>query len=132
MAIVAGDQVAITRATGETLSCDGNVLFGTCIAVSGTATVLWDNGVESSSDIPLAYLDKIVGNGNAPAGVAQFNDAGSASEAPSPEYRCLVVRSYSRQNNASGPVVDYYLLRALSNGQLYEAPASAVSFVSGV
>jgi len=130
MAIAQGDEVALTRSVSQTLASNGKVLFGIVIAVSApNASVVWDNG-QSESSIPTAQLDKIVGS-NSAAGIAQINDSGSPGAFPSPEYRAIVQRRYSRQNNGAGALSTYYLLKTLATGVDFEAPDSAVSFIDG-
>lgn len=130
MAIAAGDQVALHRAAGVTLGALGNVLFGICIDASSGRDIVWENGNVSDA-VPEASLDKIASDGDSqPQKLVTFTDAPSGVN--SPEYRCVVVRRYSRDPAGGGTPVDYVLMKSLASGQLYESPAAAVVALDGV
>jgi hypothetical protein len=123
MAIAAGDEVALKRVVGQaTLGARGNVLFG--IALTTDVNVVWENGALTNA-IPNGDLDQIVGVGNPPATIVTFNDGGNTDNITN-DYRCVVVRRYTRNPAGTGSPVSYTLMRSISTGQLYEVPTSAV------
>ncbi len=127
MAIAAGDEVALARNPAKaTLAVRGNVLFG--LALNTDVDVIWENGQQSDA-VVTTQLDKILGTDNPLGGgkVVTFVDSGGDNK--SPEYRCVVVRGYSRQLNAVGDVTEYVLMKSLASGQLYEVLETQVEVV---
>lgn len=123
MAIVAGDEVALARTAGPTLTANGDFQFGRVIDVSSNNDVVFANGNVAEA-IPSAQLDKIVGV-NEEGKIYSFSD-GFNTTTPSPAYSGQVVRGYTRQNAGAGTATEYVLIRSLQNGQLYEVPKTAL------
>ena len=136
MALTQFDEVSPSYPTSATAGPAalrrGNVIFGQVLsAIAATVDVLWEDG-KFVETIPVADgggLDQIAPVSSAIQGKIVY--PGSAADIQSPEYRCLVVRTYSRQTNGSGTTNEYALLRSLQTGQMFEVILTSVQEILG-
>lgn len=128
MAIAVADRVSITIPSALTAAEErsNNVLFGIVAEAGPPLVIQWENGVQTEIQDPTLVLDKIVPQdaSNTLAGrVCQIEGY------TSPQYRVIVLATYTRQLNGAGSTVDYAYVQALSSGARFEVRVSDLAGV---